>query len=52
MIKYSECCGKYTTKETKFVSKNILQTSKLKEYGKSICSRCKLSLNEAKKLLT
>ena len=52
MIKYSECCGKYTTKETKFVSKNILQTSKLKEYGKSICSRCKLALNEAKKLLT
>jgi len=50
MTKYSECCGKYMTRETKFVSKNILQTSKLKEYGKAFCSRCKLYPKEAKKL--
>jgi len=43
MIKYSKCCGKYLTKETVLVSKNILQTSKVKEIGKLICSRCKKS---------
>jgi hypothetical protein len=44
MIIYSKCCGKYLTKEKIFVSKSILQTSKLKEVGKAICSRCKKSI--------
>jgi hypothetical protein len=43
-IKYSKCCGKYLTRETKFTAKNILQTSKIKEVGKIICSRCKKNI--------
>ena len=40
-IIYSACCGKFITKEKVFKSKNILQTSKLKEVGNFVCSGCR-----------
>lgn len=51
-IKYSQCCGKFLTRESVLIEKRIDVAGKYKDTGPMICSGCKKPINTKKEIQT